>query len=49
MKNVLISKTALAYMSFIVHVCQDFKEFFVPFQSTEPKIHVLYTKYVKLV
>ena len=24
-KNVLTSKTALAYVSFIVHVCQDFK------------------------
>ena len=43
-KNVLTSKTALAYMSFIVHACQDFKEFVVPLQSTEPKIHVLYTK-----
>ena len=48
-KNVLASKTALVYMSFIVHVCQDFKEFVVPLQSTESKIHVLYTKCVKLV
>ena len=48
-KNVLTSKTALAYVSFIVHVCQDFKEFVVPLQSTDPKIHVLYTKCVKLV
>ena len=45
----MTSKTALAYMSFIVHACQDFKEFVVPLQSTEPKIHVLYTKCVKLV
>ena len=29
-KNVLTSKTALVYVSFIVHVCQDFKEFVVP-------------------
>ena len=29
-KNVLASKTALAYMLFIVHVCQGFKEFVVP-------------------
>ena len=28
-KNILTSKTAFAYMSFIVHVCQDFKEFVV--------------------
>ena len=48
-KNVLTSKTALAYVSFIVHVCQDFKEFLVPLPSTEPKIHVLYAKCVKLV
>ena len=48
-RNVLTSKAALAYMSFLVHVCQDFKEFVLPLQSTEPKIHVLYTKCVKLV
>ena len=48
-KNVLTSKTALAYMSFIVHMCQDFKKFVVPLRSTEPKIHVLYVKCVKLV
>ena len=48
-KNVFTSKTALAYMLFIVHVCQDFKEFVVPLQSTEPKICMLYTKCVKLV
>ena len=29
-KNVWASKTALAYMSFIVHVCQGYKEFVVP-------------------
>ena len=29
-KNVLTSKTALAYMSFIFYGCQDFKEFVVP-------------------
>ena len=29
-KNVLASKAALAYMSFIVHVCRGFKEFVVP-------------------
>ena len=48
-KNVLTSKTALAYMSFIVYMCQDFKKFVVPLRSTEPKIHVLYVKCVKLV
>ena len=36
-------------MLFIVHVCQYFKEFVIPLQSTELKIHVLYTKCVKLV
>ena len=30
-KNVLTSKTALAYMSFIVHVCQYFKRTFCSF------------------
>ena len=29
-KNALTSKTALAYILFIVHVCQDFKEFALP-------------------
>lgn len=48
-KSVLKSQTTLAYMSFIVHVCKDFKEFVIPLQSNEPKIHVLYTKSVKLV
>ena len=48
-RNVLTSKAAIAYMSFSVHVCQDFKEFVLPLQSTEPKIHVLYTKCFKLV
>ena len=48
-KNVLTSKTALAYMSFIVHMCQDFKKFVVPLRSTESEIHVLYVKCVKLV
>ena len=36
-------------MLFIAHVSQDFKEFVVPLQSTELKIHLLYTKCVKLV
>ena len=49
LENVLTSKTALTCKPFIIHVCQDFKEFVVPLQSTEPKIHVLYTKCVKLV
>ena len=39
----------LPKLSFIVHVCQDFKKFVVPLQSTELKIHVLCTKCVKLV
>ena len=29
-KNVMASKTALAYMSLIAHVCQGFKEFIFP-------------------
>ena len=48
-KNILTSKTALAYISLIVHLCQDFKESIVPLQSKEPNIHVLYTKCVKFV
>ena len=39
----------LPTLSLIVHVCQDFEKFVVPLQSTELKIHVLYTKCVKLV
>ena len=47
--NVLTSKTALVYMSFIVYMCQDFKEFVVPLQSTKLKIHLLYAKCATLV
>ena len=36
-------------MSFVVNVRQDFKEFTIPLQSSEPKIHVLFTKSSKLV
>ena len=36
-------------MSFTVHVCQDLKEFVVPLQLPDMKIHVFYTKFVKFV
>ena len=32
------------YMSFIINLAQNFKDFILPLQSVEPKIHLLYDK-----
>ena len=50
----LRTKTALskpimeAYVLFVAFVAHDFQEFLVPFQSTEPMIHLLYPALCKL-
>ena len=37
------------YMSFIIDLAQNFKDFILPLQSVEPKIHLLYNKSTKLI
>ena len=36
-------------MSFVINVAHSFKEFMMPFQTAEPKIHILHNKYTKLI
>ena len=36
-------------MSFVVNVAYNFKEFVMPLQSAEPKIHILHNKCRKLI
>ena len=38
-----------AYVLFVAFVANDFHEFLVPFQSTEPMIHLLYPALLKLI
>ena len=38
-----------AYVLFVAFVAHDFHEFLVPFQSTEPMIHLLYPALLKLI
>ena len=38
----------LAYVSFCAFVTCDFENFLLPFQSEEPKIHILYAEMCKL-
>ena len=37
------------YMSFVINVAYNFKEFVMPLQSAEPKIHILHNKCRKLI
>ena len=37
------------YMPFIINLAQNFKDFILPLQSVEPKIHLLYDKSTKLI
>ena len=48
-KSNLNNLGALAYMSFVVYIAQDFKNFVLPLQAEEPKIHILNTKCTRLV
>ena len=42
-------KALLPAMSFVVFICQDFREFLVPLETFAPMIHLLHTMEVKLV
>ena len=48
-KSNLNNSGALAYMSFVAYIAQDFKNFVLPLQAEEPKIHILNTKCTRLV
>ena len=48
-KSNLNNPEALAYMSFVLYTAQDFKNFVLPLQAEEPKIHILNTKCTGLV
>ena len=45
LKNPLIA----AYIGFIAFASNDFEDFLLPFQSSEPKIHLLYSAMCNLV
>ena len=42
-KNALTNPATKVYMSFVINVAHNFKEFVMPLQSAEPKIHILIT------
>ena len=48
-KSNLNNPGAVAYMYFVVYIAQDFKNFVLPLQAEEPKIHILNTKCTGLV
>ena len=48
-KKILTSKKLLAIMSAVINVAQEFKNFTLPMQSTEPMITVLFSKMQKLI
>jgi len=47
-KTALSDNITEAYVSFVAFVAHDFQEFLVPFQSTEPMIHLLCPSLCKL-
>jgi hypothetical protein len=48
-KNSLTNPVTKAYMSFVINVAQNFKDFVIPLQNAEPKIHILHNKCTTLV
>ena len=48
-KNALTNPATKVYMSFVINVAHNFKEFVMPLQSAEPKIHILHKKCTKLI
>ena len=48
-KNALTNPATKVYMSFVINVAHNFKEFVMPLQSAEPKIHIFHNKCTKLV
>ena len=45
----MLNPLTKVYMSFVINIAQNFKEFLLPLQSVEPKIHVLHGKCTKLI
>ena len=48
-KNALTNPATKVYMSFVINVAHNFKEFVMPLQGAEPKIHIIHNKCAKLV
>ena len=48
-KNALTNPATKVYMSFVINVAHNFKEFVMPLQSAEPKTHILHNKCTKLI
>ena len=48
-KNALTNPVTKVYMSFVINVVHNFKEFMMLLQSAEPKIHILHYKCTKLI
>ena len=48
-KNALTNPATKVYMSFVINVAHNFKEFVMPLQSAEPKIHIFHNKCTKLI
>ena len=48
-KNVLTNPATKVYMSFVINVTHNFKEFVMSLQSAEPKIRILHNKCTKLI
>ena len=48
-KNALTNPATKVYMSFVISVAHNFKEFVMPLQSAEPKIHIFHNKCTKLI
>ena len=48
-KKILTSKKLLSIMSAVINLAQEFKNFTLPIQSTEPMITVLFSKMQKLI
>ena len=48
-KNALTNPATKIYMSFVINVAHNFKEFVMFIQSAEPKIHIVHNKCTKLI
>jgi len=48
-KNALTNPVTKSYMSFVINVAQNFKDFIIPLQSAEPQMHILHNKCTTLV
>ena len=48
-KNALTNPATKVYMSFVINVAHNFKQFVMPLQSAEPKIHIFHNNCTKLI